>query len=266
VHGSNARYYASCCVLTMPSRHEGIGSGALGASSTGRVPTAREHIPPEKRLFDHKAVLQQSPSAKLKSSVGLCTDFGTQIRHDCSEAMVADANCCYCPTCQAVCTGKFPGCSKVWARGPRPVTLGAKGLGPSTRHPNGNGYVSASINGSGGNGSREPSSSSRSLPALPLGQPQNGSTVDPRRLDDLLEEIRLLRHQIDRTGRGGAGVENDLGTYFAATNTLLETLPVRIAEAMEGALANQHKMIMKDVETALRSFAGRLVRITTPPR
>jgi hypothetical protein len=194
--------------------------------------------------------------------------------------MVADVDCCYCPTCQAVCTGKFPACSKVWARGPQSVTFRAKELGPggapvwsanananSNSYANGNGHATPPRNGSTANGSTNGSTNgsygtdARYLPpALPPGQPPE--------LAALLEEIRSIRRHLEQTNTTnvGDGEDKDLQAYFAATNTLLETLPARIAAAIGETLTKQHQMIVKDIEASLRQFAGRLARITPPPR
>jgi hypothetical protein len=177
--------------------------------------------------------------------------------------MVADTASCFCPTCQAVCTGKFPACSKVWARGPQAVPLRAKALGPPAAlslTANSHGHRRSSVNGSATNGSHETDAVSHLLPALPSG--------GPRDVNALLEEIRLLRRQIEHSNAtaGATGEGADLQAYFAATNALLETLPDRIAAAIEASLTKQHRMIVKDVENSLRQFAGRLARITPPAR
>jgi hypothetical protein len=106
-------------------------------------------------------------SGRIRLPVGLCTEFGPQIRHDCSEPMVADTACCFCPTCEAVCTGKFPACSKVWARGPQAVPLRAKALGPPAAlslTANSHGHRRSSVNGSATNGSHETDAVSHLLP------------------------------------------------------------------------------------------------------
>ena len=177
--------------------------------------------------------------------------------------MVADTACCFCPTCEAVCSGKFPACSKVWARGPQPVPLRAKALGPagsSSLSTNGNGHGPSSAKGSGTNGSFETDAVSHLLAPMPPG--------GPRDLGALVEEIRLLRRQIEHTNSvpAATGEGADLQAYFAATNALLETLPDRIAAAIDESLAKQHRMIVKDVENSLRQFAGRLARINPPAR
>lgn len=51
--------------------------------------------------------------------MGLCLEFGPQIRPGCGHAMVAGEDACSCPQCGVVCGGRFAGCSAVWAAGPR---------------------------------------------------------------------------------------------------------------------------------------------------
>jgi hypothetical protein len=53
--------------------------------------------------------------------MGWCHEFGAQVREGCDHAMVAGAASCACPECGFECTGKFAGCSVVWAAGPRAV-------------------------------------------------------------------------------------------------------------------------------------------------
>lgn len=55
--------------------------------------------------------------------MGWCHEFGSQIREGCGHPMTAGDASCACPTCGAVCTGRFSACSAVWERGPREVTL-----------------------------------------------------------------------------------------------------------------------------------------------
>ncbi|MEA2931748.1 MAG: hypothetical protein QOI56_533, partial [Actinomycetota bacterium] len=57
--------------------------------------------------------------------MGLCHEFGSQIRAGCGHPMRAGASACSCPECGVVCRGLFDGCPDVWARGPRPVAISA---------------------------------------------------------------------------------------------------------------------------------------------
>ena len=65
--------------------------------------------------------------------MGLCHEFGSQIRSGCDHPMRAGASACSCAECGVVCRGLFDGCPDVWARGPRPVAISAtRAGGPST--------------------------------------------------------------------------------------------------------------------------------------
>jgi hypothetical protein len=55
--------------------------------------------------------------------MGWCSAFGPQIREGCDHAMVASQDSCSCAECGAVCHGLFPGCTTVWAAGPRHLAL-----------------------------------------------------------------------------------------------------------------------------------------------
>ena len=57
--------------------------------------------------------------------MGLCHEFGSQIRNGCNHPMRAGASACSCADCGVVCRGLFDGCPDVWARGPRPVSITA---------------------------------------------------------------------------------------------------------------------------------------------
>jgi hypothetical protein len=57
--------------------------------------------------------------------MGLCHEFGSQIRSGCDHPMRAGASACSCAECGVVCRGLFDGCPDVWARGPRPVAISA---------------------------------------------------------------------------------------------------------------------------------------------
>lgn len=57
--------------------------------------------------------------------MGLCHEFGTQIRDGCDHPMHANPHSCSCPECDSVCKGLFEGCPDVWERGPQAVTIAA---------------------------------------------------------------------------------------------------------------------------------------------
>ncbi len=61
--------------------------------------------------------------------MGLCHEFGSQIRSGCDHPMRAGASACSCAECGVVCRGLFDGCPDVWARGPRPVAISATRAG-----------------------------------------------------------------------------------------------------------------------------------------
>ena len=78
------------------------------------------------------------------------------------------------------------------------------------------------------------------------------------KLDQLLGEIGLLAAGINEAksywSKGGADLERATSSLSAR----LDTLPARIADAITEALAKQHRMIVSDVQSALREFAVRL--------
>ena len=63
------------------------------------------------------------------AGMGLCHEFGSQIRSGCDHPMRAGASACSCAECGVVCRGLFDGCPDVWARGPRPVAISATRAG-----------------------------------------------------------------------------------------------------------------------------------------
>ena len=65
--------------------------------------------------------------------MGLCHEFGSQIRSGCDHPMRAGASACSCAECGVVCRGLFDGCPDVWARGPRPVAISATRAGGPRR-------------------------------------------------------------------------------------------------------------------------------------
>ena len=76
--------------------------------------------------------------------MGWCHEFGPQIAETCDHPMTAGATSCSCEICGTVCTGRFAGCSAVWARGPREVAVNAPHLG---KFENGQLDLTASANG-----------------------------------------------------------------------------------------------------------------------
>ncbi len=67
--------------------------------------------------------------------MGLCHEFGSQIRAGCDHPMRAGASACSCAECGVVCRGLFDGCPDVWARGPRPVAISVTRAGSANGAP-----------------------------------------------------------------------------------------------------------------------------------
>lgn len=65
--------------------------------------------------------------------MGWCHEFGPQIAETCEHPMTAGASSCSCTVCGTVCTGRFAGCTAVWARGPKEVVLEAPRVGGTGR-------------------------------------------------------------------------------------------------------------------------------------
>ena len=179
--------------------------------------------------------------------------------------MIAGYDSCYCSTCGAICTGKFAACQGVWDRGPQPVRLRRKGLrapeAAAPKHDGGN-YNGPATNGTDGNGAHHEHS---------LTTPRTGPGIDPAALQAVFDEIKLLRRQIEQANpprsvsAPSPGAAVDTGAYLARINSLLESLPERIADAVSDALARQHQLIMKDVTAALQDQATRLAALARRP-
>ncbi|HEX6311152.1 MAG TPA: hypothetical protein VF152_05965 [Acidimicrobiia bacterium] len=50
--------------------------------------------------------------------MGWCHEFGEDIRPGCDHLMSPAGESCHCASCATTCTGRFQGCTQVWARGP----------------------------------------------------------------------------------------------------------------------------------------------------
>lgn len=196
--------------------------------------------------------------------MGICTEFGPHIRTDCKEPMIAGSDSCSCPTCGAVCSGKFAACARVWARGPQPVTLRSRTLGLPSASVSSHGATP-----SNGNGHGQPTANgtpaSFAAPELVDTMSFRTAGVEPPVLHALLDEIKQLGRLIEQTG-SAVGGGNATEAKLDYTNSLLESLPERIADAVSDALARQHKLIMKDVDDALRDLATRLGPSRNPRR
>jgi hypothetical protein len=92
--------------------------------------------------------------------------------------------------------------------------------------------------------------------------------LDTPALHAVFDEIKVLGRKIDEAKVTGTAAEPelDLDDYLARTNSLLETLPERIAEAISEALMKQHRLIRRDIESALRDLAARLANPSLPPQ
>jgi hypothetical protein len=186
--------------------------------------------------------------SSLKSTVGLCTEFGPRIQPGCDHPMVAEGNACACPSCGAVCTGRFNGCAQVWARGP--VQLALRSGSETHIVTNGTSPPTDAGNGAKASDQRRPASVDVASVAV----------VRSDEIQVLLAEVRVLAERVEEAtlNRSPGVAAEGLGP---AANTMLirlETLPERIADAITNALANQHRMIMRDVHATLEEFGQRL--------
>ena len=121
------------------TRPSAPGAGAMarcyrGSGVDGRVPVtdscgaARRRPAAGPRLAGRARVPaspRQRTNAQYDGQMGLCHEFGSQIRTGCNHPMRAGASACSCAECGVVCRGLFDGCPDVWARGPRPVSISA---------------------------------------------------------------------------------------------------------------------------------------------
>jgi len=137
--------------------------------------------------------------------------------------MQAGEQACACPECGVVCQGLFDGCSAVWARGPRPITLSlsaapalrprALSVGPAEQPPTGSqaSYEpppppppqSPLANGFSGGTVPPPRQSTRIPPPPPLPPPQQvgaGSRADVLKwFEDAFDELRNELHAVAST-------------------------------------------------------------------
>jgi len=161
--------------------------------------------------------------------------------------MVAGGSACSCPSCHAVCTGRFSGCAKVWARGPVKVALGS---GAETQNPTtGNGVAAAGDNGS--TPSDELRTAAVDVASVPV--------VRSDEIQILVAEVRALTERVQEASVvGSTGGAENFETAANAVLTRLERLFPRMADAMAKALTTQHHMIMKDIHATLHEFEQRL--------
>ena len=124
--------------------------------------------------------------------MGLCHEFGAQIRADCEHPMRAGASACSCAECGVVCRGLFDGCPAVWERGPRPVTISATRAAATTGSPTAT-----------ATGSRAEARSARPVTApAAIGPAPADRAGDERSADERLNDGAADRPIGDRPGYG----------------------------------------------------------------
>jgi hypothetical protein len=141
--------------------------------------------------------------------MGLCHEFGSQIRTGCDHPMRAGASACSCAECGVVCRGLFDGCPDVWARGPRPVAISATRAGAANGAPS----ATTTLPGPRPETARPEPGPARSEPsrATATGSGREGSAADAP------------------VARRGAGFESDAGAI-----AYLEAAPVAIGPGIVG--------------------------------
>lgn len=164
--------------------------------------------------------------------------------------MVAGASSCSCPECGVICTGKFPGCSAVWAAGPRQVTLRR----PTTELGGRSVPQAAATNGTR-------AASGRLLPAVAGHGPRTEPTAEVRPLTEVLSaDVEALRRQVDDVRRSTMP-SDPLGEATLRALSVLENLPQRIAVAAGEALRQQHELNLRDLKEQWDQFAAQAERL-----
>ncbi|MGH9127000.1 MAG: hypothetical protein ACRDZ8_20090 [Acidimicrobiales bacterium] len=171
--------------------------------------------------------------------------------------MIPGRGACSCPTCGAVCKGKFGGCSDVWAEGPkRDVTVRARASatnGGSVASGNGSSHQ----NGHSGDASRAAASGG----TAGAGAAGAGAAVAAQ-LQDLSEQLSALNRLVE-TGRqdhpSDAPWEQNLAVMQQLHRSVNE-LPQAVAAALGDALGRQHQMVINDVRGLMREFLAELRR------
>lgn len=168
--------------------------------------------------------------------------------------MIAGRGACSCPTCGAVCKGKFGGCAGVWALGPRrdlalrsqaAMTTGggpvASGNGSSHHHGQ-NGHTADAGNGQSQGDAR--------LTAGPVGA----------QLQDISDRLAALNGIIEKGSQEHAADDawkQNLAVMQELHRSIGE-LPQAVAVALGDALGRQHRMVVNDVRSLLREFLAEL--------
>jgi hypothetical protein len=205
--------------------------------------------------------------------------------------MQAGEQACACPECGVVCRGLFDGCSDVWARGPRPVTLSVgapaplrtralnAGPAPQLQVPPSHGdepptyqepprYQEAPpptqsplANGFSGGPVPPPRQATRIPPPPPLSPPQQvgaGSRADVLKwFEDAFDELRNELHAVVSTvTRQQAMLAELLDTREAELRVVMvaESLPELAGEAAAKALVDQTAGLAEFVEARLEDF------------
>ena len=183
--------------------------------------------------------------------------------------MVAGESFCSCAVCGAVCTGRYGGCEKVWANGPQPVTLrptpkperttkvapipaGAAAKGRSGSPTNGG--PTAPANGTSGLQRQQ----FEPRPVLPA-PVESGSLTR-----ELLAEVRALSLRVEQVHDLAVSMKPRDEFEQDEIRDQLRHLPKRIAQALAPVLRDQHQLIMKDVDKALKDFVEELAKMGPP--
>jgi hypothetical protein len=158
--------------------------------------------------------------------MGWCSAFGPQIRDGCDHAMVAAPDSCHCTECGAVCHGRFPGCTQVWATAADPD----------------------------GSGSGRP-------PGVVADEPADlrGLRVDMQlllwKVDRLRQEVRGLH---DAGHDAGAGTADPMGDVAEALAALPEKLERAVARALRTQRRETRQLVAMSERKILEAIAGGL--------
>lgn len=187
--------------------------------------------------------------------MGWCAEFGPRIDPTCEHAMIPGRGACSCPTCGAVCKGKFSGCSDVWAQGPKREDTMRAGAGAT------NGGSVASGNGSSHQNGHTAEANRAAAGAGVAGAGAAGAAVAAQ-LQDISEQLAALNRLVEM-GRqdhaGDAPWEQNLAVMQQLHRSVNE-LPQAVAAALGDALGRQHQMVINDVRGLMREFLGELHR------
>jgi hypothetical protein len=156
--------------------------------------------------------------------MGWCHAFGPQIRDGCDHAMVADYDSCSCSACGAVCHGLFPGCSSVWAAGPRGVSITRPTREPGNLLPALTPIAPATA-------TRSDASTASDGPAVPAVT----AVTDQSELHALRVDMQVLMWKFDQLQQ--ATPPSDVMVSVAAeVRAVAHALPQQVRDAVSGAL------------------------------